>query len=79
MARIAVENNMSDLQQALAQAGHDVIQLEGEQVPDCDCCCVSGQDNNMMGMSDKATNAPVINCNGMSTNDVVQAVNSKLQ
>ncbi|MET3683320.1 hypothetical protein ABID56_001415 [Alkalibacillus flavidus] len=78
MARIAVENSMADLQQALAEQGYEVIKLEGEQVPDCDCCCVSGQDNNMMGMSDKATNAPVVNCHGMSTDEAVDAVNARV-
>ncbi|WP_188208126.1 YkuS family protein [Alkalibacillus aidingensis] len=79
MARIAVENNLSDVSQALAQEGHEVVALEGDQVPDCDCCCISGQDENMMGMSDKKTNAPVINCDGKSANDIVEEVNKRFQ
>ncbi|WP_411955232.1 YkuS family protein [Alkalibacillus sp. S2W] len=78
MPRIAVEQSMSDLEQALTQEGYEVVALEGEQVPECDCCCVSGQDNNVMGMSDKTTSAPVVNCHGMSTDEVVDAVQARV-
>ncbi|PKR77072.1 hypothetical protein CEY16_10010 [Halalkalibacillus sediminis] len=78
MARIAVEGNLSDVKQALQENGHQVVALEADQAQDCDCCCVSGQDQNVMGMSEATTQAPVINCNGKTAEEVVQEVNERV-
>ena len=51
MARIGVENSLTDVQQALKQQGHEVVTLNSEQdAQGCDCCVVTGQDSNMMGL-----------------------------
>ena len=51
MARIGVENSLTDVQQALQQQGHEVVTLNSEQdAQGCDCCVVTGQDSNVMGI-----------------------------
>ncbi|RPF52166.1 YkuS family protein [Aquisalibacillus elongatus] len=79
MARIAVEETLSDVKQALQEQGHDVVTLEGDNAAGCDCSCVSGQDQNVMGMSEATSDASMINCDGMTAEEVVQEVNERLQ
>ncbi|MGM8216367.1 YkuS family protein [Bacillaceae bacterium W0354] len=79
MAKIAVESNMTDVMDALKEAGHEVVALEGDNAANCDCCCISGQDQNVMGMSTATTDAPVVNCDGMTADQVVQEVNNRVQ
>ncbi len=48
MARIGVENSLIDVKQ-----GHEVITLNSEHdAQGCDCCIVTEQDFNMMGIAD---------------------------
>lgn len=75
MARVAVEDTLTNVKQALQKDGHEVVSLESDQANDCDCCCISGQDQNVMGMSNATTQATVINCDGKNANEVVQEVN----
>ncbi|MFX3625266.1 MAG: YkuS family protein [Ectobacillus sp.] len=80
MARIGVEQSLSDIQQALQQRGHEVVQLRSEQdAQGCDCCVVTGQDSNVMGMSNTSIQGPVIEASGMTAEEICQQVESKLQ
>ncbi|MBP1155660.1 MULTISPECIES: YkuS family protein [unclassified Paenibacillus] len=78
MAKIAVENSLEDVKNALQQNGHEVISMDSGNLQNCDCCVISGQDQNMMGMSETATQASVINAQGMSADEIVQRVNQSL-
>jgi Uncharacterised protein family (UPF0180) len=77
MVKVAVEQGLSDIQQALQENGHEVVSMEN--LKNASCCVISGQDHNMMGMSDIFTQAPVINADGMSAQEVVQEVNTRTQ
>lgn len=79
MAKVGVESHLTDIMQALRDAGHKVVTLEGDGATNCDCYVISGHDQNVMGMSTATTDASVINCHGMTANEVVQAVNSRIQ
>ncbi|CAM3428138.1 YkuS family protein [Marinicrinis lubricantis] len=79
MARIAVEPSLSNVKQALQQNGYDVVDMQADSMQSCDCCVISGQDKNMMGMGDVQTQASVINAEGMSAEDVVQQVQQRIQ
>ncbi|WP_019532622.1 YkuS family protein [Paenibacillus ginsengihumi] len=79
MARIAVENSLQSVKEALQQSGHDVVSMEGGGLEGCDCCVISGQDKNVMGMAETATQASVINAQGMTAEEVLQQVNQRLQ
>lgn len=79
MAKIGVEETLSDIQSALEQKGHDVVTLASESdVDGCDCCVISGQDENVMGIQDVETNGPVIDARGMSADDVCQEIEHRL-
>ncbi|MBU8919955.1 YkuS family protein [Neobacillus sp. 114] len=80
MARVGVEQSLTNVQDALRAKGYDVVELKQESdAQNCDCCVVTGLDSNVMGMADTVTKAPVIDANGMSADEVCQAVESRLQ
>ncbi|GAE94342.1 hypothetical protein JCM21714_3490 [Gracilibacillus boraciitolerans JCM 21714] len=80
MARIGVEESLTDVQQMLQEAGHEVITLRQEQdASNCDCCVISGQDKDMMGMQNTAIQGSVINAHGLSANDINQEIQQRLQ
>ncbi|MBH0155709.1 MULTISPECIES: YkuS family protein [Fictibacillus] len=80
MARIGVEQSLSNVSDALRSKGHDVVELRQEQDANgCDCCVISGQDQNIMGIQNAETQGSVLNAHGMSADEVCQAVESRLQ
>ncbi|MFG6116844.1 YkuS family protein [Halobacillus sp. MO56] len=80
MSKIAVEESLSDISSALQQKGYDVITLKNEQdVQGCDCCVISGQDKNVMGMAGVSTQQSVINADGSTAEEVCQQVEQRLR
>ncbi|WP_028782604.1 YkuS family protein [Thalassobacillus devorans] len=80
MSKIAVEESLSDISSALQQKGYEVITLKNEQdVQGCDCCVISGQDKNVMGMADVSTQQAVINADGSTAEQVCQQVEQRLR
>ncbi|WP_026576535.1 YkuS family protein [Bacillus sp. UNC438CL73TsuS30] len=80
MAKIGVEQSLTNIQQALKEKGYDVVELKQESdAQNCDCCVVTGMDSNVMGMQDTYTKGSVIDANGMSADEVCQQVESRLQ
>lgn len=79
MAKIGVEQSLGNVQQALRERGHDVVELKQESdAADCACCVISGLDSNMMGMQDTVTKASVIEANGLSADEVCSLVENRL-
>lgn len=80
MAKIGVEGSLTNVQQALRDKGHEVIELRQESdAENCDCCVVTGMDSNVMGNHDTTTQAPVIEASGLSADEVCQQVEQHLQ
>ncbi|WP_199616679.1 YkuS family protein [Paenibacillus alkalitolerans] len=78
MARVAVENSLNNVKDALRNNGHEVMDLSGG-LDACDCCVISGEDKNMMGMADRATMASVINAQGMTADEVLRRVDESVR
>lgn len=80
VARIGVEGTLSDVREALQAKGHETVDLRSENdASGCDCCVISGQDKDVMGMATASTKGSVINAHGMTADEVCQAVDSKGQ
>ncbi|WP_286228861.1 YkuS family protein [Neobacillus mesonae] len=80
MAKIGVEQSLTNVQQALREKGYDVVELKQESdARNVDCCVVTGLDSNVMGMQDTVSKTPVIDANGMSADEVCREVESRLQ
>ncbi|MBD8068473.1 YkuS family protein [Bacillus sp. PS06] len=79
MAKIGVEDSLTDVQQALAERGHEIVQLRQENdAKDCDCCVITGLDSNVMGMADTVTKGPVIEANGLTAEEICQQIDSRI-
>jgi hypothetical protein len=78
MARVAVENSLSNIKDALRNNGHEVTDMSGN-LDACDCCVISGEDKDVMGMADRAAKASVINAQGMTADEVVRRVDESVQ
>jgi len=79
VARIGVESTMTDVEEALVAQGHEVVHMENaEDAAGCDCCVVSGQQENVMGMADTTTNASVISAQGLTADEVCQRVDESV-
>lgn len=77
MAKIGVEQSLSAVAQALQSKGYDVVQLKQEEdAKQVDCCVITGQDSNVMGMMDTVTAGSVVEANGLSADEVVQRVDN---
>jgi hypothetical protein len=80
MAKIGVEQSLTDVQQALQAKGYEIVQLRQESdAQGCDCCVVTGQDNNIMGISNAVTDGSVIQASGLTADEVCQKVESRLR
>jgi glutamine amidotransferase PdxT len=79
MARIGVEGSLTDVREALQERGYDIVDLRNENdAKGCDCCVVTGQDSNVMGISNTVTAGSVIEASGLSAEEICQQVESKL-
>lgn len=79
MPKIGVEQSLTDVTAALQQKGYDVVQLNNEEdAKGCDCCVVTGQDSNIMGISNSVTSGGVIQSSGYTADEVCQQVESTL-
>ncbi|MGE7093318.1 YkuS family protein [Lysinibacillus sp. NPDC048646] len=72
---IGVEQSLSNVEEALKAQGYEVLQLRHEEdAKKCDACVITGQDKNVMGISDPVMAGPVIDANGLSADEVIQRV-----
>jgi hypothetical protein len=78
--RIGVEQSLTNVSDALRSKGYDVVELRQEKdASGCDCCVITGQDQNVMGIQNVVTQGSVLNAHGMSAEEVCQAVDSRFQ
>jgi hypothetical protein len=79
VAKIGVESSLTNVQDALRERGYDVVDLKQEEdAKGCDCCVISGQDENVMGMQNVVTAGRVIDARGLSAEEVCQEVENYL-
>jgi Uncharacterised protein family (UPF0180) len=80
MAKIGVEQSLTNVQEALKARGHEVISLRGENdAKGCDCCVITGQDSNVMGIQNAVTAGSVIEASGLTAEEICQKVEEKLR
>ncbi|MBT2757078.1 YkuS family protein [Mesobacillus foraminis] len=78
MARVGVEQSLTNISEALRERGYDVVDLKQENdAQGCDCCIISGIDSNIMGMQDTVTQGSVIEANGLSADEVCRQVEQR--
>lgn len=79
MAKIAVEQSLGAVKNALEEKGYQVVNLKNEEdAKNSEICVITGQDVNVMGIQDVVTEGSVIDARGMDANQVVDEVESRL-
>lgn len=80
MTKIGVEQSLTNVTQALKEKGYNVVELKNEQdAKGCDCCVITGGDENVMGIQNVVTEGSVIDATGLSADEVCQHVESRIQ
>lgn len=74
---VAIEDALTPIAEALDAAGFTVIPLTRTALSLAQAIVVSGIDDNFLGIEDPESNAPVINAEGMTTEEVVRAVKER--
>ncbi|KHE72001.1 YkuS family protein [Halobacillus sp. BBL2006] len=78
MKKIGIEQNLSDIRSALQQKGYELVELKNqEDAAGCDCCVISGQDQNVMGVMDTETKGSFISAHGRTADEVCQEIDSR--
>lgn len=72
--RVAVEEGLNNVGEYLQNQGCKVVSLDQNQPQDCNCVVISGMDKDLMGMEDTIGSIQVINAQGLTPNEVYQAV-----
>jgi hypothetical protein len=76
--RIAVEDGLTPVAQALRDAGFQVTKLTQGTMANVDAAVVTGMSNNFLGVADTRGNQfPVIEAHGMTAREVVEAVRAR--
>jgi hypothetical protein len=81
MKAVAVEHGLGPVKDYLQQQGIHVVEPQTDKaVPDeAAVMCVTGADQNIMGMEDVVLNIPIVSCDGLSPEQVYQRVRQYLQ
>jgi len=76
---VAVDAHLENVVYWLRQRGYQVVPLEDRVPLGVDAVVVSGADDNLMGMQDVETRAPVIRAEGMTPDEIAEALARRLQ
>lgn len=77
MARIAIEQALTPIQEYLSQRGYQVevldsSKIQNESQSNYSAVVISGSDENVMGIQQIAQNCPVINAEGLTPEEVYE-------
>jgi len=75
---VAVEDGLTDVKQALDDVGIQVTKITSGTMNQVDAVVITGLSTNILGINDTNTRAPVIEAQGMTANEIVKLVQSRL-
>jgi len=78
MRIIAVEEALTPVAEALQNRGYSVVGFREGDLGRAEALVVSGQDDNIMGIQNIRSRAPVINAEGRTPDDVVREIEERL-
>jgi galactitol-specific phosphotransferase system IIB component len=78
--RIAVEDGLTNVVQALRDKGYDVSKMVNGTMSNVDAAVITGMSNNFMGIADTNGNKfPIIVANGMTAQEIVSTIEARLE
>ncbi len=78
MPVVAVEDGLTNVRQALAEAGFEVTGMGPEEIRRAQAVVISGLDTDVLQRQDLQTGAPVIGAGGRSAEEIVEDVRQRL-
>lgn len=76
--RVAVEEGLDNVKQALRQEGFEVTKLMDGTMRNVDAAVITGMSNNFLGIHDTQGNKfPVIEAAGMTAKEIVEQVRTR--
>lgn len=82
MRRIGVDKVLRPIGEYLKDAGYEVAELDtidSEITADFDAIVISGLERDMFGIQDTTTKVPVIDATGMTPDEVLDEVKSRIE
>lgn len=79
MVTVAVEGALSEVAERLRGKGYRVVDPETHDLADVAAVIITGGDERVMGISDPATDAPVISARGKDVEDILAEVEARLR
>lgn len=70
--RVAIEEGLEDVRQAIEDAGWEAIDLEDAALDEVDAVICTGMDDDLLGDETTTTEVPVISADGLSADEVVR-------
>lgn len=82
--KIAVESGLSNVSEYLTQQGFDVFEFQHNQeikgkISDIDAVVITGMDENLLGIQDIETNAPVIEASGLTPAEIGAMIDHSIE
>lgn len=71
---VAIASELGNVSAGLKEKGYQVVPLAGTDLTQVDAVVVSGVSNNLMGVADTSTKAPVIEARGLSTDEIADQI-----
>ncbi|SHJ64394.1 YkuS family protein [Tepidibacter formicigenes] len=85
MKNVGVEKELSSMKEYLKNQGYEIQLIDTNQKNDpnylntLDALVISGSSSNVMGIEDTSTKIPIIKANGMTSEDVKNALDRVLK
>ncbi len=70
--RVAIEEGLEDVRQAIEDAGWEAIDLEEAALDEVDAVVCTGMDDDLLGDETTSTEVPVISADGLTAEEVVR-------
>jgi hypothetical protein len=77
--RIAVEDGLTNVEQALRKEGYEVTKLTSGSLTNVDAAIITGMSNDFMGFADTRTKVPVVEAHGMTAEGIVSSLQARFQ
>lgn len=79
MAKIGVEESLTNVQEALRAMGYEVVQIRNENdMENCDCCVITGLEENVMGIASSVPEGAVIDARGYSADEICEQIQHRM-
>ena len=77
--RVAVEDGLTNVEQALRKEGFEVTKLTQGSMNNVDAAVITGMSNDFMGFADTRSKCPVVEAHGMTADEIVSSLQNRFR